>query len=92
MPFAVSAPREMRKAYLENDTYVPSTQPLEYDDDNIDDGIGASRFGEVTAAPEDEKIVRRGAADMSLVDEWDLEDLSKEGVDVQSCELVLGHG
>jgi hypothetical protein len=87
MPFSISAPREMRKAYLEHDSYTPVSQPLDFEDDTIDDGVGESRFGQLAlGTQEDERIVRRGAADMTLIDEWDLEDLSKEDVDVQSCK------
>lgn len=65
------------------------------DEDELLDEVGESRFGQ-WGSPEfaqngfgsgpaqDETIRRRGAADLTREEEWDLEELGSEGMDVQA--------
>ncbi|ORY33088.1 hypothetical protein BCR39DRAFT_521150 [Naematelia encephala] len=76
-------------SFLTRDPYqtvLDVDQPLIDDDD-----VGASKFAQWGSpefaqqgfgAPQDEQIRRRGAADMTREDEWDLNDLGEDGLDV----------
>jgi hypothetical protein len=76
----------------------------EPDDEYIDDSQGVSDFGKF-GSPEfatrgfgagttvqDERIGRRGAADASREEEWNFDELDKEGVDIQECKRWVGEG
>lgn len=67
------------------------------EDEPIDDVIGESRFGMFGSnefaqtgfgsgqtSVQDERIRRRGAADLTRDEEWDFEELNRDGVDVNA--------
>lgn len=87
------------QAFLSTDPYEagPSRVP-EPEDDDIDE-VGGSRFHQFASpefaqsgfeaatgltSPQDEAIRRRGATDFTHEEEWNLDELDKEGVDVNA--------
>ena len=67
------------------------------EDEAIDDDVGESEFGMFgntdfaqngfggkQTSVQDERIRRRGAADATKDDEWDMDELGKEGLDVHA--------
>lgn len=98
-PFLQGAPPLPVQTFLSSDPYQagPSRTP-EPDYEELDGG-GETRFHQFAspefaqtgfeaatslASPQDETIRRRGATDQSREDEWDFDELSKDGVDVNA--------
>lgn len=87
--FLSSAPPPLpnQGTFLDQDPYQGITH------DEPEGEVGTSRFGEFASTDfqqsgfggkrGDEGIRRRGAADMTREEEWDFEELGKDGVDVQ---------
>jgi hypothetical protein len=79
-----------QSGFLDSDPYQGITTG---NDEGEDDIAGSSRFGQFASSEfqsrgftdrGEEGIKRRGAADMTKDEEWDLEELGKDGFDVQA--------